>query len=131
MNDATYYTKRILYGIGKAFYLVGKGIHFLLKALAKDVSIAYQNYQERQRIEEARRRYYRGIERENYAAGRGWARGMANVREEDRIGRENNYARRNAVRRFEKQMFDDPKINESFFLQDFSPKKRKGKRRCW
>ena len=108
--SAKYYAKRILYGIGKALYLFGKGTWFVLKGLGKAIGIAYRNYQERQRIEEERRAYYRGIERENYAAGRGYARGVAGVEEEYRIRRQNERERRDAQRRFENQMF--PKVNE-------------------
>lgn len=126
--SAKYYAKRILYGIGKALYLFGKGIWFVLKAFGKAISIAYRNYQERQRREEMLRQHYRGIERENRAAGRGWTRGVADVREEEIIRRQNERNRREALRRFENQMFDVPKVNDDFFVQDLQPKKRKKRR---
>ncbi len=134
--SAKYYAKRILRGIGKALWLFGKGIWFVLKATAKGIGIAYRNYQERQRIEEIRKAHYRGIEQENYAAGRGWAKGQANVYEENRIRKQNERDRRDAQRRFENQMFpkvnenlfDVPRVNKNFWTEDLEPRKRKKRR---
>ena len=114
--------------LGKALLLFGKGIWFVLRETAKGIGIAYRNYQERQRREEMLRAHYRGIELENFAAGRGWARGQAVVQEENRIRRQNERDQRNALRRFENQMWDIPKVNDNFFVQDFESKKRKKRR---
>ena len=88
--SAKYYAKRILKGLGKALYLFGKGIWFVLKGLGKAIGVAYRNYQERQRIEEERRAYYQGIELEGRAYGRGMAQGFSDVRERDSARREQN-----------------------------------------
>jgi hypothetical protein len=109
--------KRILHGIGKAFYLLGKGIYLFFKALAKGISVAYRNYQERKRIEEERRAYYRGREMEGRAYGRGMAQGFADVRERERARRENERYWRELPDRFDR-----------FVWGDYPPKKHKKRR---
>jgi len=126
--SAKYYAKRILKGIGKFLYYFGKGLWSITKSFGKNIGIAYRNYEKRQRIEEIRRAHYRGLEHENYVAGRGWARGVADAQEEDRIRRRDECDRRAALRRFENSLYDVPKVNDDFFVQEFEPNRRKRKR---
>jgi hypothetical protein len=117
MSKAKRYAKGFLYGLGKALYLFGKGLYIVSKAFAKALGVAYRNYQERQRIEEERRQYYRGIEREGRAYGRGMAQGFADVKERERARREQE--------RYWKEYPD--RIDRVIYGED-SPKKRKKRR---
>jgi hypothetical protein len=105
--SAKYYAKRILKGIGKALWLFGKGIWFVLKKLGKGIGIAYRIYQERQRREEMLREHYRGIEREGRAYGRGMAQGFVDVRERERARRADERHWREFPDRFDKVVWGD------------------------
>jgi hypothetical protein len=117
MTSAKRIGKRILYGFGKGLYLFGKGVYIFSKALAKVIGIAYRNYQERQRIEEERRRYYGEIEREGRAYGRGFAQGTADVHERQRAIRERNHRWQEAPREVDRLIYGDD-----------SPRQRKKRR---
>ena len=126
MADAKRIAKQILRGIGKGFYYFGKGIYIFAKFTAKQIGISYRNYQKQKRIEEQQSRYDRQTERENYYAGRGYARGMADVREIDRAKRQNERNSRKYLQNMGNQMFDVPKVNDDYFNQDpFNPKRKR------
>jgi len=125
--DAKRIAWQILRAIGKGFYYLGKGIWLLAKGIGKGIGILYREYQERRRIEAIRREHYRGIERENFHAGRGWAKGVAEVNENERLKRQNERDHREQMKRLNK-MFEPPKMNNNFFVQDIEPKKKKKKR---
>ena len=127
MANSKKIAKRILRIVGKGFYYFGKGLWLLAKGIGKDIRILYRDYEERRRIEEMRRQHYLGIERENYYAGRGWARGAADVTESVRIRRQNERDNREHMRRLDR-MFELPQVNDDFFTQDLEPRRRKKKR---
>jgi len=118
--SAKRYAKRFLYGLGKAFYLFGKGLYILSKAFAKAIRISYRNYQERQRREEMIRQHYRGIEREAYVAERGRQRAISDFRGQERARREE-----------QRYWRETPERIERFIYGDDSPRKRKKKRQVF
>jgi hypothetical protein len=64
------------------------------------------------------------IEENNRAAGRGWARGQADVREQEMIRRQNDRDQRAYSNRLNK-MFEVPQVNENAFFGDSHRRKRK------
>ena len=115
--SAKKYAKMFLHGLGKAFYLLGKGIYLFFKALAKGISIAYRNYQERKRIEAIERARLDRIRRDGRAYGQGLEQGRLDVRGRERARRENERYWRELPDRFDRFVWgDDP------------PKKRKKRR---
>lgn len=117
MANASKIAKQILYAIGRGFTI-------FFKALGRSIARSYRNYQNQKRIEEEQRRYYAQIERENYYAGRGYAKGVSAVREQERVRMEEERAVRQANRNFEK-MFTLPKVNDNVFFDEDRSKKRK------
>ena len=121
--------KSILTGIGKVFYYFGKGLWIFCKLLGRGIKNAYYEHQARQKVENEQRRYYAQIERENYHAGRGYARGMADVREQERLRRQDERNQQDFQKRMNK-MWEVPQINENAFLGE-PPTRRKKKRSVW
>lgn len=116
--------KSILVGFGKVFYYFGKGLWIFCKLLGRGIQRAYYEHQARQRVEDEQRRYYAQIERENYHAGRGYARGMADVREQERIRRQNESNERQYWKNLNK-MYEVPQVNENAFFGEPSSRKKK------
>jgi hypothetical protein len=114
-----------LVGFGKIFYYFGVGLWIFGKLLGRGMKRAYFEHEARQRLENEQRRYYAQIERENYHAGRGYARGMADVREQERIRRQNEHDERQYWKNLN-DMFEVPQVNENAFLPD-APKRKKKK----
>jgi hypothetical protein len=63
-------------------------------------------------------------ERENYHAGRGYAKGVADVRARERAIQQEERNQNQAMRNIEK-MFEVPKMNDNFLFDSDSPKKKK------
>lgn len=121
MANAKRIAKQVLYAIGKGFW-------FFFRALGRGIASIYRQYQEQKRIEDEQRRYYADIERENYHAGKGYARGMADVREQERVRRQNDREQREYNRRINK-MFEAPKVNNNFLTEDFPANSKRKKKR--
>ena len=58
------------------------------KLLGRGIQRAYHENEARKRVENEQRQYYGQIERENYHAGRGYARGQVFVQNEERQRRQ-------------------------------------------
>lgn len=102
------------------------GLWIFCKLLGRSIQTAYYNYEARKRVEEEQRRYYAQIERENYHAGRGYARGVADVREQERMKRQDERDQRAYWKNLNK-MYEVPSVNENAFLGE--PPHRKKKKR--
>jgi hypothetical protein len=118
--------KSILIGFGKVFYYFGKGLWIFGKLLGRGIKRAHYEHQANQRIIDRQRQHEARIERESYYAGRGYARGMADVREQERLKRQDIREQREAQKRFNK-MWEVPPLNENAFFGE--PQTRKKKKR--
>jgi hypothetical protein len=99
--------------------------------IGKAIHRSYQHYQEQQRIKEQRNQYLRRSYQEGYAAGRGWAEGMEDVREEQRERREYERSARKYPRNIEKFVYGNeggPRDIEGFVFGEDSPRRRKKRR---
>jgi hypothetical protein len=121
--------KTIVIGIGKVFYYFGVGLWIFCKLLGRGIQTAYHNYEAKKRVEAEQRRYYAQIERENYHAGRGYARGVADVRSQERARQRDERDYRAYQKRLNK-MFEPPQVNDNLFLGD-APSRKKKKRSVW
>ena len=128
MADAKRIAKQILYVFGKGLYYVGKGLWLFIKAVGKGIQASYRRYEEQQRLQAIRQAELWEIEEENRSAGRGWTRGMADVRGQERIRQRNERDRRGMLRRFEKS-YNEPKVNDSFLTEGFPANSKRKKRR--
>lgn len=108
------------------FYYFGVGLWIFGKLLGRGIQRAYHENEARKRVENEQRRYYGQIERENYHAGRGYARGQAFVQNEERQSRQDERDQKENWRRMNK-MWEVPRVNENAFLGE--PPNRKKKKR--
>lgn len=129
MADSKKIAKKVFRGIGKGCYYFGKGCYLMGRAIGRDIQKAHAESQERQRIEAEQRRYYRQIERESYHAVRGAARGVADVREQERIRRQDRVRAREIQDNLLGRNLSAPRFNDPLFPQN--SKKRKKKRSIW
>ncbi len=113
-------------GFGKVFYYFGKGLWIFGKLLGRGIKRAYYEHQARQRVVNEQRQFYTEIERENYYAGRGYAQGVADVRERERLKRQNEREQKQYYNNLNK-MFEVPQVNGNAFFPD-APKSKKKKR---
>ena len=101
---------------------IGKGLWWFCKAVGREINRSYQRYKEQQKWRAIREDELGDIEEENRASGRGWARGQADVREEEIIRRQNERDQRDYDRGMNRIYKFRPVNNKAFFG---SPKKRK------
>jgi hypothetical protein len=126
MADAKRIAKQVLRGFGKGLWYVGKGLWWFIKVVARDIQRSYRQYQERERLRAIRQAELDRITEENIAAGKGWAIGTAQVREQERIRRQNERDQREYWKNLNR-MYEVPQVNENAFFGD-SPNRKKKKR---
>jgi hypothetical protein len=102
------------------------GLWIFGKLLGRGIQRAYHENEARKRFAEQDRQYYAQIERENYHAGRGYARGQAFVQNEERLRRQDERDRIAYNKRLNK-MWEVPQVNENAFFPN--PPNRKKKKR--
>jgi len=117
---------RILKAIGKWIYYLGKGLWWFCRAVGRDIERSYHRHQEEQRIKAIRQRELARIEEDNRVAGIGWAQGVAEVRRQERVRRQDERDQKEYWNRLNK-MYEVPHVNEDVFFGDGSNKRRKKK----
>ncbi len=113
-------------GFGKVFYYFGKGLWVFFKLLGRGIKNAYYANQAKQKVESEQRKYFAQIEKENYHAGKGYAMGMAEVREQERLRRKDEREQRQFQKQFNKT-WEVPTLKENAFFGE--PPNRKKKKR--
>jgi hypothetical protein len=103
----------------------GRAIGDFARWFANERRQYHEEQRAKKQIAQERSQYYESIEEEGRAYGRGVARGMAEVREQERAIRENERALRKYFKGYDES---DTKFNGDFLTEDLEPKKRKKKR---
>lgn len=103
-----------------------RGFGNFTKALGRGIQREFVAYQERERIRAIRRNQLNMIEEENRAAGRGYAKGIADVRAQERIRQQDERDYRAYRKRFNR-MYEAPKVNSNL-IYGGQPNRRKKKR---
>jgi hypothetical protein len=111
--------------IAKQFFRsIGKGLWWFFKAVGREIQRSYRRYQETQRARAIRQGELDMIREDNMAAAEGDEMGRANIREQERIRRQNEREQRDYSRRMN-EMYKVQPVNNAAFFGDPPRKKKK------